>query len=559
MGEAPQPSSSSPWGLPAAVLVLACLLNLPAALSSKHVDPPRNDLLLHGQMVDRAASTLQDFGWTAFQDPWFPELNGGYPLFHHYPHLPHQVTAAAAVVLGADPWRLLGSTSVLLVFLLPLGTWLGGRMLGLSSEAAALAALVVATTRSLDGFGHAPLAYGTEGLGLYGQLWGMGLAALAGPAWLAASLPGGAGLKRMRPLLRCLLAAALVSLVLRSSLPAGWVLGLCAAVATAVAGPRGELGTRAARFAAVGLGAAVLSLGFLAPFVAALGATHTTALDMLPEERRSVGALVVLQRLTLGHYLDGGPLGPWSPLLLAAGAGLLLARLRGQPAPPILEGLGLATAAAVLLLFGRATWGDWVDGLPLVGRFHDHRYLLGLQLLAPWVIGGALAALLATLRSRGRGRTARVLLVGVLLLATAGQLRGVQDARQAWAERGVLTESPQRQELLRRASAAGSARLALTRPEPLLDGTTELSWLRRAGFPTFGRPLYHYSHIFDFALYWTRWIDGRLGPRGRPIDSRDLLVAGVGDGQQCVVETHIRPGGDHENLVVGDGDVVFDG
>ena len=45
---------------------------------------------------------------------------------------------------------------------------------------------------------------------LYGQLWGMSLAALAGPAWLAASLPGGAGLKHMGPLLRCVLAAALI-------------------------------------------------------------------------------------------------------------------------------------------------------------------------------------------------------------------------------------------------------------------------------------------------------------------------------------------------------------
>ena len=82
--------------LPAVLVGIALVVNIAAAISASHIDPPANDLLLHGQMVERATSTLADFGWSAFQDPWFPELNGGFPLFHHYPHLPHQWTAAAA-------------------------------------------------------------------------------------------------------------------------------------------------------------------------------------------------------------------------------------------------------------------------------------------------------------------------------------------------------------------------------------------------------------------------------------------------------------------------------
>ena len=37
------------------------------------------------------------------------------------------------------------------------------------------------------------------------------------------------------------------------------------------------------------------------------------------------------------------------------------------------------------------------------------------------------------------------------------------------------------------------------------------------------------------------------------------LVAGVGNGQQRVVEAHIRSGGDHQDLVGGDSDIVFGG
>ena len=157
--------------------------------------------------IDRAADTLSSEGWASFQDPWFPELNGGAALFRAYPHLPHQVLALASVATGSDPWQLLSLGVFLGVLLLPLCFYTGARTLGLSQSTAALSALAAVTFRCMDPYGHDLFGYGPDGKGLFGQLWGMNLAALALPAALAAVLPGGGGLRRWSPWARALLAA----------------------------------------------------------------------------------------------------------------------------------------------------------------------------------------------------------------------------------------------------------------------------------------------------------------------------------------------------------------
>ena len=511
------------------LVALATVVNLGGALSASRIDPPHNDSLLHGQMVARALAALQESGWAAFQDPWFPLLNGGYPLFHHYPHLPHQWTAGVAWLFGLDPWTALSAGALVMVLLLPVLTWRGGRILGLSPLAAGVAALVVATTRCMDGFGHSPLEYGFGGSGLYGQLWGMAFATMALPAWVAASTRDGAGLKRLPLWGRLLLAAVLVSLVVRSSLPAGYLLVICTGVVVLAAGPARELPRRVALFGVVGAGAVVLSLGFLIPFAQDIGATNSTVLELVHDRRDSVGAVLVLTRLLGGFYLDGGVPGPWSLLLAVITGGALIAWIARRPVPPILAGLALALAVSVLLLFGRATWGQWLGDLPLLGRFHDHRYLLGVHLVTPWIIGGGLAAL------AGRLAEVRGPAVAVLPVALAGaiaiwlQVGEATDGRRYYDQSLLSFEAaePALEELVKEARLLEGARAAIPVPDTPIGGTTRLSWLRRQGLPTFGRPLYHYSHVHDFALYWTRWVAGQE-PRDRQVAVADLAAAGVG-------------------------------
>ncbi len=513
------------------LLGAALTVNLFAAWSASKIDPPANDYLLHGQMVDRAKDVIVHDGWTAFQDPWFPELNGGYPLFHHYPHLPHQWTAVAANVFSVDGFAALAGANFVLVALLPLLVFVGGRWLGLPRDGAAVAALVVATARSLDGFGHTPLGYGFGGHGLYGQLWGMAFAALAFPAWVACAEHDGAGLSRMRLRSRLLLAGVLVSLVVRSSLPAGYVVAIAAFVATLALGPPAELPRRLARFAAAGAIAAVLSLGFLIPFAADLGATNATLLELVGERRDSVGMVKVLGRLLGGHYLGL----VWS-LALLAGIAAIGATWRDRE--PMERALAVALAASVVLLFGRATWGDWVSSLPLLGRFHDHRYLLGLHLLAPWLLGAAAAVAGPLLRDLLEERladrwdprlpAAAGVLVVVLAATTYAPSLLADRAQRRDTEASFRQIEPALDLVLEEARAAGG-RVAWGPEDTVLGGTTRLSWLRRHGVETFGRPLYHYSFVHDFALYWTQTAAG-----GAPLTEADLVAAGV---------SHVLPDG----------------
>ncbi len=509
-------------------MALALVVNLGAALSAGAVDPVHNDLLLHGQLVERSAAALQADGWGAFQDPWFPELNGGYPVFHQYPHLPHQWTAAVATVTRVDPWAALGWANLLVVALLPLLAWLGARWLGLQPLAASLAAVVLATARCADGFGGTPLEFGFGGHGLFGQLWGVAFALVALPAWVAASVPSGGGLGRLPVWGRVLLAAVLGSFVVRSSLPAAWVLALLSLAVVCAAGPVGELPKRLGRFVAAGIGVAVLSAGFLVPFAADLAATNASAIEMAPEQTRSVGILAVIGRLLTGYWLDGGIPVPWSLLLLGA-FGWIGWTWRDQPNE--VRGVAVGTVVALLLLAGRETWGGWINALPVVGRFHDHRYLLGLHLLAPAAIGAAAASALPRLELKPR----LGVLAGVVALAVLRQVvAGAGDRQErADAEAALHEARPQLDSLLQRATAA-DGRVALALPDHGLGGTTRLAWLRRNGLPTFGRPLFHYAFTFEFAMYWTEQV------AGGGADAGDRLAAGVAstlDGDEPVAIT----------------------
>lgn len=514
---------------PRVLLALALLLSFGAALSAGQVDPPANDYLLHGMIIERANTALAEEGWVAFTDPWFPELNGGAALFRQYPHLPHRLIALISSALQLDPWRAFSASVFVGVLLLPLFFFFGARLLGLSPGVAATAAFVAAAFRCTDPFGHHLISYGFGGKGLYTQLWGMNLAAVAFPAWVSASRRGGGGMARWAPWARYTFAALLVSATLRSSLPAAWLLCLCGGAAVTLAGPRSRVLKRLRRFIGVGLGAGVLSLGFLLPFLTDLPTTSHSALEMSPDLAHSLGASTILSKLAAGDYFDGGSIGPWTVLLIFALLAPAAPRLWPRLGRPAIRGLSAAGILSIALLFGRATWGGWVDDLPLVGRFHDHRYLLGLQLVAPWLIGAALVSFVQALRPKvGQGILWVLLGLGVVAVSAPvfTELRAerslVQETQIAFEANRSLLDA-----LVAETEQDAPHRVALARPDAMVGGTTWLSWLRREGALTMGRPLHHYHHVRDFAHWWTLWISGEGGGRDRPVHPEDLAAAGV--------------------------------
>ena len=480
---------------------------------------------LHGAMISGAADTLHRHGWTAFQDPWIDGDNGGYPLFHVYPHFAHQSLALPAMLLGVDPWAMLALGALVAVLLLPLGVFVAGRWLGLEPTPAAFSALVAATLRSEDAFGHSTLCYGFDSSGMFAQLWGMAMAPMAFAAWVAASKAGGAGLGHLSPWARGALASMLVGLVLRTHLPSVWILGLTSVVVSLTWGTVRGAPWRMIRFAAVGAVAATLSAGYLVPFLRDLDAIALSALEHA-WKLESVGAGAVLGRLLSGAYLDGGG-GPWTLLLLATLA-LVARRGFGEAAvEPRLRALAVAFAVLVLALFGRETWGDWVGRLPLIGRFHDHRYLLGVHLLAPLVLalGGAEIWRRVPPRFAGSRLPVAVACVGIAWmtqgLATWADARAWSEARPAF---GQLSEGMQ--PILDRVRESGG-RLAVVGHGSSPESKLALAWAQRQQLPTAGQSLHHYAPQHELALFWQSWIDDIEGIRNGPIHDLDLRPLGV--------------------------------
>ena len=515
--------------MPMLLLLVACVTNVGAAISASLVPAAACDLTLHGQMVESALLALTEQGWTAFQDPWLPDLNGGFALFHVYPHFSHQVTALAVALFGLDAWTALSAGCFLVVFALPLLVYCGARTLGFGRWASALAALFLATMRSADAWGHAPIEYGfIDGRGMYAQLWGMGIATMALPAWVAACAPDGAGMSRIPRASRLLVAALLLSILLRTHLPSAWVVLLVTPVIVMLWGPLRELAGRLLRLAGVGAAAIALSLGFLLPFIRDLDAVSNAVLE--PRNvTASVGAVEVMHRLMRGDYLDGGGVGPWTLVFVGVVAlvvcQIALPRFR-RAADPRLVALGAAIALSLALLFGRETWGDWVESVPMFGRFMDHRYLLGLHLLAPWFVAlGCVQLAERVHRERPRAAVAAGLIV--VFLSVLFQIRVEVDDLQTSAEhRSLLGAFEQELEpIITEAKARPFEPVVLGGASPEPAGVDAMELLQHSGVSVRGTPSHTYAYVGEFTSYWSAWMAGVADLRDGPIRQADLRAA----------------------------------
>jgi len=478
------------------VLALAVAICGLIGLLAGRVPAAGNDLLLHGHAIEAATEALRHGGWAAFQDPWVTDHAGGYALFRHYPSLAHRFVAVFGLVLG--PWAAMQLWLGLGIALLPVAAFVGARWLGQSREQAAVAALVLATMRCGDGFGHAPLNYSiTGGYGIWGQLAGALALTLTVPAVYAVAK--GAGLSRWSGAQRLALAALLASLVVRTHLPSAAVLFVVGLGALTL----GRAGW--GRLVAAGVGAAALSAVFLGEFLPGLALTgDETLAGSLKNESYGLGP--VLSGLVSGRWIDWGT-GIWSALAVLAAALGLRQGGRGR-------WLGAMWWGFVLLFAGRATWGDWVDGVPLFGRFHDQRWQLGFQVLTPWLVAELVPwrpgqRVFGPRLPPGLGRGLVLVAAAVGVLAQGSGLvrdaRGVAAEQARWAQLASALE-PQLRAL------PPAAVLAAGGPGP--GGLDAVDAASRLGITTVADPRQHYGPLGESMPLWEAWVDGRL--EGRP-------------------------------------------
>jgi len=348
--------------------------------------PTLNDGVLHFLALERAAAALA--AWQNPTDPWLASVVLGYPLFHHYQHLPYIPPAALSLLLrGTLPlFDLFNWTRYLLLSFFPLSIYWSMRRFGFSRLAAALGGLVapLLATDGIYGFGFT--SYVWRGYGLYAQLWGM----LLLPPALA---QGYAALREGRGYFWAvlLLAAttmshlvfgyiALASLVLFGFLPAlgQWVKGTTGH----------DVWRRGKRLILLLALVALVTAYFFVPFLLDSSYMNRSVWEE-QEKYDSYGYEWALGALVRGELFD---FGRFPSLTLLAGVGLVLCLWRWRE-----ERYRVPIALSILwllLYFGRPTWGVLLALLPMGRDLHLHRlivgvhlggiYLMGLGLALPW-------------------------------------------------------------------------------------------------------------------------------------------------------------------------------
>ncbi len=367
--------------------------------------PTLNDNTLHLALVQRAADALERGEDPT--DPWVPTFVEGYPLFHHYQHLPHVATALIYAALGraVPAQRVLNWVQLLLLSTFPLSLYWTGRRLGFAAVPSAVAGVVSSLLATNGLYGLDWASYLWRGYGLYTQLWGMWL---LGPAiaGLYVTLVRGRGY-------------AGTGLLLAGMILSHTVLGYAALLTgglIALLGGGRDLWRRAGRLAIVGLLTLAASAYFLVPFIADRLYMNRSVWEDAGKYN-AYGWEWTLRALVRGDLLDYGRF-PSLTLLAALGVGVCIARRQQGEHYRLLV---LFPLFWLLLYFGRPTWGVLLNLLPLSRDLHLHRLIAPVHLGAIGLAGVGLAWLIQQ-AAKGLTGKRQVWLTALAGLAAAGLL-----------------------------------------------------------------------------------------------------------------------------------------
>jgi hypothetical protein len=392
-------------------VLASCLFSAVAFRSewSAH-GPDVNDHVFHFAMIQRVAEVWEAGGNP--RDPWIPYWGGGFPVLRYYQHLPHVGVVWIHRLLGQgialrDVFEAVHFAAIVL---LPFAYYVGARWLGMARHSAALLALCVPLL-AVDGgqryfFGLQPHSFLRLGSGLFSQQIAALFLPLALGALQRASLTG----RRYGPALTLLSATWLSHLLLGYS---ACLLGVLAVLRSEARGQRLAVARRLA-----GLYAATfaVTLYLLLPSLLESALLWRSVWEE-PVYWDSYGAPFVLRAFATGGLLDGARL----PVLTAlALGGLLWAAWPGGRERGARRFAGLACVVALLLYFGRPTWGAALEILPFSRNLPFHRFICAVQFTALLLAGLCLGELWRRLRwQHTPARAAAALASTLLCLAPA--------------------------------------------------------------------------------------------------------------------------------------------
>src|SRR6266852_3367635 len=333
------------WRLAWAIALLVAAIVFASVAPELAVDGPDvNDSALHLGLAKRASEALAR-GASPI-DFWHPDVGLGYPVFHHYQHLPHlTLVAVHRLLLGTISLDAIYRWSLgILLALFPLSMFVAMWRMDFGPVEACCATMVTPLLSTPGLYGLGLESYLWPGRGLYTQLFAAVLAPLAFAEAYRAVRTG----RRLG------LAAALIAATLLSHLVYGYI--VCLSTLSLVLGSR-DRGRRVVRLAMILTAMALATSYFLVPALRDSAFANHSVWEGAPKWD-SFGARAVLSALVRGELLDHGR---WPVLTALAFVGLGWAIWRGSLGARLVTGLTLVWTA---LYFGRATWGGVSDMLP---------------------------------------------------------------------------------------------------------------------------------------------------------------------------------------------------
>ena len=308
-------------------------------------------------------------------DGWFPGVNLGYPVTHHYQTAPHRVAAYLAEITGSD--RVIAISTVLLLAAWPIALYVALRRWGFGRIGAVAAASLAPFISSmsgpreggqmLTGYGYEFESYLWRGNGVWTQLIGMWLLPFALALTYRAVHDG-----RYRIAAPVVLAATVCCHFIT-----GYFALLCLGVWVLIAPLEARRWWRAFE---VGGAAVLMSAWVVVPLLSDSAYTAQLASMQNTYWMDSWGLGEAVTRAATGNLFDFGiEVGRFPILTVLAGIGLGVAVVRARRSVPHRAALGLS-AVALVLFAGRPTFGPVLNLLPGGRDLLLHRYILAVHM-----------------------------------------------------------------------------------------------------------------------------------------------------------------------------------
>jgi Bacterial membrane protein YfhO/6-pyruvoyl-tetrahydropterin synthase related domain len=372
--------------LPLAILVAVTLFYAIMLMPELTVlSPELNDNVFHYALT---LSMQREFAAGGnILDHWVPYWSMGYPVFHHYQHIPHLIIVAIYnIFYGQIPLFLIFRffTYILLV-LYPLVLYFSLRRMRFSALIAAFAALFALTLSNISGYGLELGSFLWRGSGMFSQLWATFLFPLTVSSIYIS-------LKENRSYFQSVI---FLFLLANSQVMYGLMAIITSALFLFIDFDFAQIFKRVKRFSFILIMFFLMIAYLLIPLIIDSPYHAHSTYDFL-EKWDSYGWKTVVTQFLNGDIFDSGRL-PIITFLVVIGAIFALSR----------KSFRYHWAAAgfilwFLLYFGRSTWGILIDLLPLSSALHLHRFITMVHFFGAILAGIGLSAVFSVLKRRIR-------------------------------------------------------------------------------------------------------------------------------------------------------------